>query len=69
LSGSERNTVNDRSNILEKNFHLSLEENENENAYEFEVIIGRHCDMRIGMGNASCGAKRADGGTRIGHRA
>jgi hypothetical protein len=67
LSGSERNTVNDRSNILEKIFHLSLEENEN--AYEFEVIIGRHCDMRIGMGNASCGAKRADGGARSGHRA
>jgi hypothetical protein len=66
LSGSERNTVNDRSNILEKIFHLSLKENEN--AYEFEVIIGRHCDMRIGMGSAGCGAKRADGGARIGHR-
>jgi hypothetical protein len=67
LSGSGRNTYNYRSTIVEIIFYLSLKENEN--AYEFEVIIGRHCDMRIGMGSAGCGAKRADGGTRSGHRA
>jgi hypothetical protein len=66
LSGSGRNTYNYRSNIVELYSQPYLKENEN--AYEFEVIIGRHCDMRIGMGSASCGAKRADGGTRIGHR-
>jgi hypothetical protein len=66
LSGSGKNTVNNQYKTVEIFFYLSLKENEN--AYEFEVIIGRHCDMRIGMGSASCGAKRADGGTRIGHR-
>jgi hypothetical protein len=67
LSGSGRNTYNYRSNVVELYSQPYLKENIN--AHYFEVIIGRHCDMRNGMGSARCGAKRANRGTGIGHRA
>jgi hypothetical protein len=50
LSGSGKNTYNDRPNFPEITFYLAL--TEKRDACFFEIILGRNRDMRLGMGSA-----------------